>query len=1450
MDLDLGPGHRDGQHSYCVDEPLCGPSLGWRGEWRGGDVPPATYGKSAYEGKTRWRILTTNDGLSCFGCGWAADILTHHHRDQGSRCRTTSDRNQQRRPERRKEWGRNSSYGGRQAPPVPDGAHSWSPKIGKPRRKLGSGAHLLEVSCRCFARRVRKGHRCRHLHQRTKSAHAAEEITGGGQDPTRDRQRRVFKAHEEANCEGSFASSISRRSKPANRYSSLPDATAEASDSQQPERAPPPPPVVIQWEGTFKEFETKIKQVVKGTFTTRTADNAPAASAPAEQALSPPTQTTETPAAPSEAAELREMLREFEQLILQLPQMIVSALTAPNQATTTHAAPAPHHGYHSNTGAQPAAVAVRSERLSAPARLRRKEGGRCGLDSQAQSPRRRTEVPPPLRLHVDADADADAEADLPACNAQVCLLPAEPRHQPEGCFHDVWQTEDAAGGESGEVALAHAATEIPQVVVDECSADDRDNLSDASLAEASDTIYEEAVASLAEEHGGSCVGALAEDAASVASSGSRRWSPGEVNLGFEDTEPDLRYVDISRPDADHLPWYFSPHSPEGSSSRSQRPHSIAVPADELQRRDPLRATAPHRHTRPCRASAPPAPTLAHQAPPPADFPRRYSTSAVGRRLQSLGHRPSASSSSSSSTDSAPENSPQHAPESQDRTGSGRGGRSSGQGCWPHGLSCMFATLGCTLGLFNISRFAVFSVQFGANFILQFMFLTLILGIPLLTVQASLGQYLNAGIMDMWRISPIFQGVGVALLASQALIGIYSIVGVSWMFIYFRDSFITKQDQYPWAVFEQYRQEPQINGTHKLEETVPDYLNGMVLQRQSLVSPDPSFGHLKFQVTFNLAVVWMIVFVSLSKGLKSYGKVVYVFSLFSVLGMLILCTKILGLTNTSSGHKVFPETVWSEFFINTKCWVAATTEVFYTWGLLGAAVMQITSHNQHKHLLHRDISIVIIVTLAVLLLSAFLANTCVELLAASGYTYIPSSFEQLRTVTFLQAEGAPPHPIFARTPVRYMSHSIFILGSRVLLPGMDSARESGYQVLRLATELAPATFALMGSERVSPFWAVLFYFVLITFGIAQQLAIWHCVITGITAIKSSSLKSWETTITFFSCACGFVLGLPMTTELGIFVVYFMDFVVGSGWWIMVLYLLQIAAVFVVRGRPYSGESVVSTLFTKGSGCLQVWAGPMLVFTWNVILPVALMVLCITIFKNGRYREMYIWHNTGHDYWPLWVREIGSLMQILPLLAGPLVAVIQSCRYLSGGPPDLFDRIRLLYRPPVDAEEGHDSTHSTNNVNTTSTTNIISSPVQEPAFEDPPPKYTPPPSYTTATGARIAKLLRQSFRRSVRRITQALTDSSNTSEFPAGPRSLAAAVTASSSNSQAPPPDYAAVLVEMNCPVNSEANMNPSQSTMTAAEVVSVLRSSVRRPAPRSQQDNVEPAKVERHSTSLI
>jgi solute carrier family 6 (neurotransmitter transporter) len=100
--------------------------------------------------------------------------------------------------------------------------------------------------------------------------------------------------------------------------------------------------------------------------------------------------------------------------------------------------------------------------------------------------------------------------------------------------------------------------------------------------------------------------------------------------------------------------------------------------------------------------------------------------------------------------------------------------------FPHSISHFFFFFSLLL-FFFIYGFSLFT----ANFIVQFLILSFILGIPLLTLQVCLGQKLVAGSVDMWRISPLFQGVGIALLTAQAFIGIYSIVGISWMFVYFR-----------------------------------------------------------------------------------------------------------------------------------------------------------------------------------------------------------------------------------------------------------------------------------------------------------------------------------------------------------------------------------------------------------------------------------------------------------------------------------------------------------------------------------------------------------------------------------------------------------------------------------------------------------------------------------------
>ena len=63
---------------------------------------------------------------------------------------------------------------------------------------------------------------------------------------------------------------------------------------------------------------------------------------------------------------------------------------------------------------------------------------------------------------------------------------------------------------------------------------------------------------------------------------------------------------------------------------------------------------------------------------------------------------------------------------------------------------------------------------------------------------------------------------------------------------------------------------------------------------------------------------------------------------------------------------------------------------------------------------------------------------------------------------------------------------------------DPGDRSGYQPTRLATELFPALVAIIGPLELSPFWAVLFYFSLVAFGIGQQVRlslisfhVWKC-----------------------------------------------------------------------------------------------------------------------------------------------------------------------------------------------------------------------------------------------------------------------------------------------------------------------------------------------------------------------
>uniref|UniRef100_A0A182PBR5 Transporter n=1 Tax=Anopheles epiroticus TaxID=199890 RepID=A0A182PBR5_9DIPT len=752
--------------------------------------------------------------------------------------------------------------------------------------------------------------------------------------------------------------------------------------------------------------------------------------------------------------------------------------------------------------------------------------------------------------------------------------------------------------------------------------------------------------------------------------------------------------------------------------------------------------------------------------------------------------------------------------------------------WPHAISRSLATTFCTLGLFNISRFAVFSVHFGANFVVQFLIFSLLFGIPMLWLQMVLGARIRGGPVTMWRISPICKGIGIALLLAQALVALYSAISLAWVLVYYRDAFIMHNEKYRWQEpFEAYRGggggAGPDNQSYRLPDTVADYFNGVVLQRYYLAhqaaslpigygsrhlppstpaaSRTSGIGAIRFQLAFNLAIIWTLVFVALCRGIRSLGKIVIGVFLAALATLAAVCGKFLTFINYDSVQNIFPATDWQDFFLNSRSWSSAAQETFLTWGLLGVSIYALNCRSNRKgsnnartrRELRRDAFLVAFLTLTVLMLAAVLGSACVQILNSRGYYYFPGSYENLGTNVFLRTEKAA---IPNRLLLRYST----VVGESFKRSYGDRNSESGYQALRLVTELLPAALSAATPEHIAPIWGMVGYLALVLFGLGQLCVMWKPIAGAIGDAPSSIL---------LSCVTGLLLGMPLATEGGISIVHYLDTILGAAWWVLLLWIGHILALFLVRGRPFTSDILVNDLQVLQSFSAFV------AFAWNFLLPIGLIFLCIMQYRLSNSAALFNWSTTASpsasssatgatNYWPLWARQVGGFVQVSFLLLVPIVMVIQIYRYLCRGPPDILDRVDLLLRPPVDGNTmqtrrvavslplqrstagggtGRDGSEPT------ITISMDSRSVRD-ATDDAPPKYTPPPSYTTATGARIAKLLRNSIRRSVRRLMGESSGSApSIRQRTALPQTVdGEAAPNPSTGDELPPPDYCSAL----------------------------------------------------------
>lgn len=251
-----------------------------------------------------------------------------------------------------------------------------------------------------------------------------------------------------------------------------------------------------------------------------------------------------------------------------------------------------------------------------------------------------------------------------------------------------------------------------------------------------------------------------------------------------------------------------------------------------------------------------------------------------------------------------------------------------------------------------------------------------------------------------------------------------------------------------------------------------------------------------------------------------------------------------------------------------------------------------------------------------------------------------------------------NPSLISLPIKFIPHYSSLLGETYYRPQNAPNQESGYQSLRLITELFPATVSIGSEEFTSP-WTISTFFMFIFFGIGQLCAMWKPISTALGESTSSVL---------LSCVTGLLLGIPLATEIGISIIHFFDLVVGGAWWILVIMTAHIFGIFLIRGRPYNGDLLVNDL-NMGSSLSAYLA-----LSWNVLLPIGLISLAVVEYKISHSNQFFHWR--GKAYFSYWARKVGGLAQVGFLLLVPLVSIIQIYRYLSKGPPDILE-VSLSY-----------------------------------------------------------------------------------------------------------------------------------------------------------------------------
>ncbi|TMW52100.1 hypothetical protein DOY81_002817, partial [Sarcophaga bullata] len=533
------------------------------------------------------------------------------------------------------------------------------------------------------------------------------------------------------------------------------------------------------------------------------------------------------------------------------------------------------------------------------------------------------------------------------------------------------------------------------------------------------------------------------------------------------------------------------------------------------------------------------------------------------------------------------------------------------------------------------------------FLIPFMVMLVLEGIPLFLIELGMGQRMRLGALGVWNtIHPWLGGIGISSCIVTLFVALYYNVIITWVFFYLFNSF---RYPLPWASCP-------TNGTGAVVEECARSSETSYFWYRTTLDAAPSMddaGGFKWWIVLCLLLSWTIVFFIVMKGIQSSGKVVYFTSLFPYIVLTIFFIRGITLRGASAGlmHMYMPKV---EKLADPTVWLDAATQVFYSFGLAFGSLIAFGSYNTPKNNCVRD---VLLVSVCNAITAIYASVVIFAILGFKATVNMDRCIEVNKDILF-KHDVLPSNNVTdeiyeaALAKINETVIKEWELGECSLGHELDNAAEGTGLAFIVFTQ---AIVELPGA----PFWAVLFFTMLLSLGLGSQIGILEgmlCTLFDIDIIKRVKKQH----VTGVVCLFCFIVGFIFCTGAGEYWLKMFDSFAGTIGLVVIALMEMIAVVYIYGHERFTEDIYQMTGYRPGI----YWQ-----LTWRYFGPLIMACILVSsivcmIIKNPTYSA---WNAelgaVEAKSYPPWVMGIALSMILAGILPMPIVFLMRSFQCLK-------------------------------------------------------------------------------------------------------------------------------------------------------------------------------------------